>query len=228
MFRAMLSFLGWDRRLMAAAACLILLTLAGPSPARAQVFSNSDAILIPASGDVSPFPSEITVSGMGPELASVSVSLFGYNHAFSPDLQIAVQSPAGTSVMLMGAESGENDNSTPLDLTFDDAALQSLPSFSPLTSGLYRPTDQGFSSAFSSPGPGTWQTTLGSLTGENPNGVWRLFVEDFVENDGGAIAGGWSLVLTSVPEPRFHALTLGCGLLILAVYRSRRGRLRRE
>jgi uncharacterized repeat protein (TIGR01451 family) len=42
-----------------------------------------------------------------------------------------------------------------------------------------------------------WGSTLGSLNGGNPNGLWFLFVQDDTINNTGAISNGWSVTLTS-------------------------------
>jgi hypothetical protein len=187
--------------------------LAGP-PTLAAVFSNSDSITINEQGPASPYPSEITVSGLGHELTSITVTLHDYFHTSNPEVQIALQSPSGTSVMLAGYGSGLTDS--PVTITFDDNASQSIPYFyveeyQYLSSGSYRPASHGLDEPFTA-GPTSLQASLSAFTGENPNGTWKLYVEDFYARDFGTISGGWSLNVTAVPEPAHYVGAVALGL----------------
>ena len=98
-----------------------------------------------------------------------------------------------------------NSNADPLiavnniNLTFDDAALASLPAAAPMPSGTYKPTNRnGATFAFLAPGPTVTgptfpaSPTLATFTG-NMNGTWKLFVEDRVAGDLGNVSGGFSI-----------------------------------
>jgi subtilisin-like proprotein convertase family protein len=194
----------------------------------AQVFVNNTPINIPAadtSGPADVFPSSINVSGLGTSLTGITLDLFGYSHEFSPDVQILVESPQGTRVLLMGLGSGGLPQPS-INLTFDDAASGFLPMEQPITSGSYKPTlHNPTPSAFEAPGPtdtGSWTTTLSSFHGENPNGVWKLWAEDFATQDVGSISGGWGVNMTAVPEPHEYAMMAAVGLGVFAVVRRRR------
>lgn len=194
---------------------------------QAQVFVNNAPILIPAdetSGPADVFPSSINVSGVGTSLTGITLDIFGYSHEFSPDVQILVESPQGTRVLLMGLGSGGFPQPS-VNLTFDDAASGFLPFQQTITSGSYKPTLQTSASPFDSPGPtdtGSWTTTLSSFHGENPNGVWKLWVEDFATQDVGSISGGWGVNMTAVPEPHEYAMMAAVGLGVFAVLHRRR------
>lgn len=198
--------------------------------ANGAAFLNPSSVGIPDSSVGSPYPSEIAVSGLGNDLTGITVDLFGFVHTATPDIQIALESPAGTVVLLMGRNSGYVDDGipTPLNLTFDDAAVDPLPFFENLASQSYRPTSFDADTSFTAPGPefGSWTTTFSSFHGENPNGTWRLYVEDFVGGDAGSIANGWQVNVTAVPEPGEVAVAAGVGLAVLAGvrrWRRRRG-----
>lgn len=195
---------------------------------QAQVFVNTTSITIPAvdtSGPADVFPSSINVSGVGTSLTGITIDLFGVSHSYLPDVQILVESPEGSRVLLMGLGSGGIPQPS-IDLTFDDAALSSLPTEMQITSGSYKPTIHfDNASEFEAPGPtdfGSWTTTLSTFHGENPNGVWKLWVEDFAGGDVGSISGGWGVNMTAVPEPHEYAMMAAAGLGVFALVRRRR------
>jgi subtilisin-like proprotein convertase family protein len=94
---------------------------------------------------------------------------------------------------------------------------------------------QSFSPSYNSSGQvtGTWQadgrtspldTSRGSLSafnGLDPNGTWTLFFADRSAGDQSTLAG-WSLEITTVPEPVNVALGIFAGVfLVVLVVRSR-------
>jgi len=105
----------------------------------------------------------------------------------------------------------------PINLVFDDQAAAQLAQSPAPTSGSFKPTDHcAEATSFDPPGPGTaygdpgpgpsppFSTLASSFNGLSPNGTWKLFVQDFEGFDSGAIAGGWTLNLTSataIPTP---------------------------
>ena len=177
----------------------------------------------------SPYPSVISVAGEGSSLTYVTVTLNEFWHSYPLDVGIVVQSPAGSNVLLMAWVS--NRSFIPPEvwtLTFDDASDRTPNFQTPLSTGTYRPTD-GRNEDFPFPTndrsfpfpdvegyakPTTWTTTLASFQGEDPNGEWKLFVTDKRIADFGAIEGGWSLQLTSVPEPQSWVMLSGAALSV--------------
>jgi hypothetical protein len=130
-----------------------------------------------------------------------------------PDnLDVLLVSPSGQAFILMADSGGNADLTTPVTLTFSDAAGQVLPNSAALTTGLFEPTSwEAGQSSFPAPAPpapynepgsaiggtGT-QTLMGNFGLMNANGVWSLYVRD----DGGlftpaqvtgCINGGWGL-----------------------------------
>lgn len=203
----------------------VSVALATAVPGLAASFSNTGHISIGDQSPASPYPSTLTVSGLGSSLSSITVTLNNYLHSFSPDIAIVLQSPSGDNVMLMGNVGGFDVPS--MTLTFDDLAASAVPS-SDLSSGTYRPNDATGGSYLFSNAPGhskplSWTTTLATFEETNPNGTWKLFVEDFVGGDSGSISGGWTLNITAVPEPGAFAAMGGAALLGFALLRRVRG-----
>src|SRR5262249_50029119 len=89
------------------------------------------------------------------------------------------------------------------NLTFDDAATDSLPASiqitpTPIVSGTFKPTDFGLPGLFPSPAPGApYATNLSVFDGTSPNGTWSLYVFDSSAGDNGSIAGGWGLNIST-------------------------------
>ena len=133
-------------------------------------FSNTAPVLIssgPLTGTVvagvaSPYPSNITVSGLPTSGVTVtSVTLNNLSHTWAGDLDILLQSPTGQNVILLSDNGGSSDfiNST---LVFSDAAVGLVPNnktrYHPV---FYRPTNTAGPDNFPAPGPG-------SITNVNP------------------------------------------------------------
>jgi subtilisin-like proprotein convertase family protein len=139
-----------------------------------------------------PYPSTIAVAGLPASGVIVKqVLLNGMVHTFSGDLDILLQSPTGTNVVLMSDIGGVTD------LVNDNLVLQDGAPAIPATvgSGTYSPTADGTSDTYVAPGPGAvLQTnpTLASFTG-NMNGTWNLFVVDDANGDFGSM-DSWAIV----------------------------------
>lgn len=197
----------------------LLVALGAWSGADAAVFSNPAAITIPAGapgatqGTAAPYPSTITVSGMSGPITHVEVTLNHVGHTSMADIDVLLVGPGGQKVELMElAGSGGVSDST---WTFRDGG-PAMPFFAP--SGIYGPTVNA-----TGPYPPTapappYATALSSLNGADPNGVWQLFVNDDYNLDSGAIAGGWSLTITTISANPAGIPTLGLwGLALLAL-----------
>jgi subtilisin-like proprotein convertase family protein len=174
-------------------------------------FSNPASITIPNSGAATPYPSNITVSGIAGTVSKVTVTLTNMNHTFPDDVDVLLVGPTGKQIILMSDAGGSLDlvNTT---VTFDDAGPSSLPDSTQITSGTYRPTNFGTGDVFPAPAPtGTLSTVLADFAGTNPNGTWRLFVNDDAGGDLGNVAGGWTLNFqTADPVCCDQACSLAC------------------
>ncbi|HQZ75670.1 MAG TPA: T9SS type A sorting domain-containing protein, partial [Chitinophagaceae bacterium] len=168
--------------------------------------ANGGAITINASGAGTPYPSTINVTGVPAGARVKSVRINGFAHTFPDDVDILLQSPASTNVVIMSDVGGSADN-TGQNFVFDDAAGSLMSDGAFNASGTYRPTNYVTPDTWAAPGPGAITQavpTLSSFTG-NMNGTWNLFVVDDLGGDGGAIAS-WSITF-EVPGPVWSPAT---------------------
>ena len=201
----------------------VLLGLAGvagvvASTALAATFPASAPITIGDAGakptKASPYPSSISVGGLGGTITDVNVTLNGFRHEGPDDVDVLVASPTGTPVLLMSDAGDDYPLVTGIDLVFDDGASQQLPDKTQLSAGTYRPTNYGSSGAdesfcasepdpeaFPAPAPSApYSGALSTFVGQSPNGIWNLYVTDDCIGSHGTIASGWTLdVATNVP-----------------------------
>jgi subtilisin-like proprotein convertase family protein len=187
------------------------------APASAATFSNNSGITInsgseecfgtvttqPATAD--PYPSAITVSGLGSSISDVNVTISGLSHQFPEDVGLLLVSPAGQSTILMTDSGGEGEVSG-IDLIFDDAASGGVPDEGPLTSGTYQPSvgttpaesqNCAAPASFPAPAPASpYGSSLSVFNDTNPNGDWKLYVIDDTSVGAGSITG-WSLDISA-------------------------------
>ena len=168
-----------------------------PTPSGSLIsYTNSDGITIPMIGQASPYGSGIALQCVPGMAKNVTVSIFGFTHAFPYDVIVVLVSPDGRQVKLMAATGGAWALFDPVNLTFSEAASSSLPQFDPLTSGTYLPTDNhpDFEADMPFPANGPYFSGLSAFNGADPNGLWKLYVYDGGTSDAGSIAS-WSLNL---------------------------------
>jgi subtilisin-like proprotein convertase family protein len=180
--------------------------------AASVTFTNANAITINDSLTpptvAAPYPSSITVAGLaGQVVTKATVSLYGFSHGFPSDVDILLISPQGHRSIVMANAGGQNRYSvTNLNLTFDDDAASTLPIYTQLGSGTFKPTN-GYAAIgypnlpfeFPSPAPAgnsNSPTALAVFKNTDPSGTWKLFVVDDASGDSGTIVGGWSLTLS--------------------------------
>ncbi len=164
-------------------------------------FSNHTLITIHSQGQAAPYPSSITVAGLPGAVTHVAVRLLGVSHTYPRDIDVKLVAPDGRRVLLM-SDAGPAQGAQPLIgavFTFDDSGPP-LPCEDDLVSGVYRPTNcqdnQGGDELPAPAPPSVTGDSLSHFIGLLPNGVWSLYVQDDMPDDGGAIEGGWELVLS--------------------------------
>ncbi|MBI5383646.1 MAG: hypothetical protein HZA90_03065 [Verrucomicrobia bacterium] len=164
-------------------------------PSGSATFANPAAITIVDNAAAAPYPSTIPVAGFTRPVTKVTVELRGLSHTFPDDLDVLLVGPTGLSAVLMSDVGGGADL-TNVNLVFDDAAAFALADAGPTVAGTYRPSDIGLGDAFPVPAPALPHgANLSVFTGTNPNGDWKLFIQDDAGADTGSLASGWRLTL---------------------------------
>jgi subtilisin-like proprotein convertase family protein len=164
-------------------------------------YRNSDLITINDNAEASPYPSTIAVPTTAGTITKVTVTIYGLTHARQNDLDILLVGPLGQKVLLM-SDVGAGASVANVNLTFDDAAATSLTTDAvPITTGTYKPSNNGTPDTFTLPAPPEpYGSTLSVFNGTNPAGTWSLYVMDDRAINTGSISGGWRLSLqTTAP-----------------------------
>ena len=188
-----------------AAVASAMLALAGTS--WAAVIWNTSPISIPDSGEATPYPATINVSGLSGTTTDVDVTLGGVSHTWPDDVSALLVGPGGQNVMLM-SDVGGGAALNGVELTFDDEAPGTLPDGARITAGTYKPTrvsgedDHPSPANLPSPAPaGPYGTSLSALDGGDPNGTYSLYVYDDATGDAGQLAGGFGLDIKTTADP---------------------------
>jgi subtilisin-like proprotein convertase family protein len=181
------------------------------NPAAISIADKTTGAGIPPNGIATPYPSNITVSGLVGTLSTITVTLTGYTATRPRDTDFALVGPNGVALLLMG-DAGDLTAAAGVNITFSDAAATLVPngSGSAIPTGTYRPTDVVNpvvgNDDFPAPGPAVVNapapagsaTLLGSYGGINPNGTWSLFaIDDSLGGGASSVTGGWSLDITT-------------------------------
>lgn len=209
----------------------------GPAPRSVGVtFAHTIPIMLVPGDIADPYPSTITVSGVGSQLARVTVTLDALTDPQLATLTILLVSPSGGAVLLLGGCSppgGVVDRTVTFD---DEGVLQTRGRPFPIDDRV-APAACGAQPRLAAPAPSPLdENNLDALTGTDPNGTWSLYIQAFDRASFGDLEG-WSLTLeaTSPEQPGTTptpvvpeappALLFGSGLLLLGLFgRGRRSR----
>lgn len=176
-------------------------------------FSNATAIVIPATGTgattgspATPYPSNVTVSGITAPVSKVSVTLKNMSHTFPDDVDVMLVGPTGVKFILI-SDAGDTNDWVGATMTLDDAAATSLGDTASNQTGTFKPGNFGTvqdpfpapapAGPYLSPAPGGSATFASAFGGLDPNGTWSLYVVDDAATDVGTFAGGWDLTVTT-------------------------------
>ncbi|MCD6031996.1 MAG: hypothetical protein K0S78_4178 [Thermomicrobiales bacterium] len=172
-----------------------------------RTFNNSNDIQLPLSNSkvgepVSAllYPSAIQVSGMPGKVRDVNLTLNNFNHTYPREVEVLLVGPGGQTAIVLAHVQGGNQMAFEVTLRLDDEAEATIPELATFQTGTYRPTNAtGTPLVFNDPAPRSRaNAALSIFDGTNPNGTWRLFVQDeYGPTDGGDFAGGWTLEITS-------------------------------
>lgn len=152
-----------------------------------------------------PYPQQITVSGLSGTLQTVNMSLSGWTFPTPIDVDILLVSPTGQKMVVLSKVGGSISISG-VNLTLDDTASVLMPNTSLLASGLYKPSSYNAGVTFAAPAPAApynQPATAGSATfassfaGINPNGTWQMYVSSHTPGNTGTISGGYCLTFTT-------------------------------
>jgi hypothetical protein len=105
----------------------------------ATTFANTNTIIINDNGAASPYPSIITVNGVGNTLIKATVTMTNLSHASPQDIDALVVSPTTNTLIMAHAGGGNVVNH--VTVNFDDAATNYLPQFGPIVTGTNKPSD---------------------------------------------------------------------------------------
>ena len=206
------------RALMTLVGATVVWAVASPAASAnpaVGVFSNPGTIAIPGtgtSGPANPYPSTIHVSRLYPHITDVNATFSSLSHTFPDDIDALLANQAcpgsvgcGRRTLLM-SDAGDADTISNVSLVFDDESSNFLPNDSQISSGTYHPTNYGGGDTFPPPAPpGPYSASLAtfdasSTADSNPNGRWRLFINDDDFFDTGHLVG-WRLRITASPNP---------------------------
>lgn len=122
-----------------------------------------------------------TVSGLAGVITDINVTV-NLTHPYVGELYLTLFSPANTPVILANYLGGSGDNYT--NTTFDDEAATYISAAAPPFTGSFRPF-----------------FNLSQLAGRDPNGTWKLRLDDAVGGNTGTLLS-WSIQIShGNPEP---------------------------
>lgn len=159
-------------------------------------FSNASSIPIPDQSTATPYPSEISVSGVT-AVNDITVTLHQLEHEHIADVAVLLVAPTGQEVHLISCNWSADTPEGGVTLTFQHGAPPA--SFVGLvTSGTWGPNPVCPANSFVFPAPAPsppWDFDLSLVRTGDPNGTWKLFVFDRGASHQGVIQGGWSLTV---------------------------------
>jgi len=188
--------------LRAALAAAALVVQAAAAPAALRTFSNPAQFTF--GGTTA--STTIAVSGVSGTILDAQVRLNGAGvQSFGNGLEeidFLLVSPSGEEIVLMSFACDATAGPVTLQFTAVGSALPTGVSGQPCVSGIFQPSDYHVLSSGGAyildapPAPAPpYPGTLANLVGDDPNGTWTLWAEEFGGNEVGVLAAGWDLLL---------------------------------
>ena len=151
------------------------------------------------SGPASPYPATLDVSGSG-RITDLNVSIDGIWHEHPEDLDLLLVGPHGQKVILMSDACGPLGVSN-YGWVWDDEAAAPMPQGNGTDvcgTRFHRPANYGSGDVWPAPAPaGPYSTSLSAFDFTNPNGEWRLFVQDDENGGTGFFTNRFQLEITT-------------------------------
>jgi len=163
------------------------------------------------------YPSKLFVSGLGGTTQAVTMSLRGFSHPSTDNVDLLLVSPTGQKFIPFSYISDPLAMTSGANISLSDLAASTLPSGGAVASGAYRPS-HGLSgitfvqASFPAPAPagpygnaapGGSATFASAFSGASPNGTWRLFASSHGSAAAGTseITSGWCLTFSTSVDP---------------------------
>jgi subtilisin-like proprotein convertase family protein len=161
-------------------------------------------VSIPLGGVASAYPVTFDFSSVPAGVAVRGVELeMLLTHGYPDDLHIVLQSPDGTSVVVMAKAGGGPPGITNGNLFFADFATAFVPDGGPMTAGSYKPGSDYESTQQSLPAPAPpapYPMQFSAFNERAVRGVWRLWIYDDFPTIGGSLQSA-SLIINTEATP---------------------------
>lgn len=161
-------------------------------------------------GEATPTPSTVLVSNVTGQVKAVQITLRGFHSTDPTNFTALLVDPSGSKRVLLMSRAGGSIGATNVDVTFNQFALQPIPSDRQLVSGTFLPTalrEPGFTMPAPAPS-GPYELTLDAFKGLDPNGNWTLYLMNDTPWISGVLFYGWEIgVITEPAYVPTHANT---------------------
>lgn len=118
---------------------VLCLSLSAANAISVSTFNNTAAITIPTLGNAALYPSNIVVNGVPTNFTRMVVTLNGFLHTFTDDVDIIVVSPGGQRAILMSDAGGIRPGVVNQTFTFAQTAPGPIPDATAPSTGTFRP-----------------------------------------------------------------------------------------
>jgi subtilisin-like proprotein convertase family protein len=133
------------------------------------------------------------------------VDLNDFEHTNPDDVEVLLVGPRGQTAVIIANVGGSTDVEDESYFLSDEAVGFPLPDAAKLEGGGFLPTNAtGMAIDFNDPAPNAGaNSALSVFDGTDPNGTWRLFVQDeAATSDAAAFVEGWELDITMKVKPK--------------------------